>query len=299
MKRSWKLLVFVTCAASCLLILPQVFGQVFKDQSKPPLATTPAELAKPDADIAVSRPDTVTAVVYPFKSATVGSEVRGILDVINFKEGEPVKEGAVVAEVSKARYTAIVGEFHGNYEAVIRTLSRAREELAVQEELFEKRSNTLDDVQKARSQVTVLEARKEEAEFKLKQADLNLVACIIKAPFTGNIAVLYHEPFETVDNLEKVFGVIDTSKVYARANWPENRLSELAVGKKAVFRYGQNEFQGAIEKISSLIDPASKSKRVHVLIDNSDARLQVGMSGTLTLVDQKKVSMQTDTAAPE
>jgi hypothetical protein len=79
--------------------------------------------------------------------------------------------------------------------------------------------------------------------------------------------------------------------VYARANWPESRLSELGLNKKAVFHYGDKAYEGVIEKISSLIDPASKSKRIHILIDNPQAKLEVGMSGSVSLSDSKKVSM--------
>ncbi len=110
---------------------------------------------------------------------------------------------------------------------------------------------------------------------------------------------MYHEPFEAVDNLEKLFGAIDTTKVYARANWPESRLSELAIGKRSQFNYQGQVFSGVIEKLASLIDPASKSKRVHVVIDNPEGKLQVGMSGTLTLDEPRKVSMGTSDLNPE
>lgn len=225
----------------------------------------------------------IIAVVYPYQSATVGSPVRGVLNAINYKEGEKVKDGAVVAEVSKPRYSAILGEFRSNYEAVSRTLERARKELEIQEDLWEKRATTYDDLLRAQSQVSILESRKREAAFKMKQAEIDLDACVLNAPFSGSIAVLYRDPYETVDYLEKVFEIVDTSKVYARANWPEARLSEVKLGKKAMFNYKGKSYEGEIEKISTLIDPASKSKRVHVIIDNPDGELEVGMSGRLNI----------------
>jgi RND family efflux transporter MFP subunit len=262
-------------------------GRLFAKATNEQPSAPPASLSPPDPLQPVNT-DRINGVIYPFRAATVGSEVRGIVDLINAKEGQPVKEGDVIAEISKARYEAIVGEFRGNYDAVVRTLERAKEDLALQERLYERRAATFDDLSKARSQARILESRKEEAEHKLKQAELNLKACVLTAPFTGNITVLYHEPAEPVDNLEKVFGVIDTSKVYARVNWPEARLSELAVGKKAVFHYDGKTYEGTVDKIASLIDPGSKSKRIHILIDNPDGRLQVGMSGAVNLVEGKE-----------
>ncbi|MFH0824388.1 MAG: efflux RND transporter periplasmic adaptor subunit [Pseudomonadota bacterium] len=254
------------------------------------------EVSEPQrpSDGGLMRSDRINAVIYPVQSATISTEVRGLLDNLKVKEGEQVKQGDVLAEVSKARYEAVVGEFKGNYDAVVRTLERAREELVIQEELYGRRATTYDEVNKARSQIGVLEARKYEAEHKLAQAELNLKACIIKAPFTGAVAVLYHEPYEAVDNLEKVLGVVDTSKVFARANWPEGRLADLKIGKKAVFTYEGKNFDGVVERVSTLIDPASKSKRVHVLIENPLGKLQVGMSGTLNVAEDSRVSMTTE-----
>jgi hypothetical protein len=69
------------------------------------------------------------------------------------------------------------------------------------------------------------------------------------------------------------------------------------MGRKAIFTYGDKNYEGAIEKVASFIDPVSKSKRVHVLIDNSDGRLQVGMAGTLKLPSNDQQSSATESKA--
>ncbi len=259
---------------------------------------SPGTSSNTDSNSDGSQSSAVSSVIYPFRSATVGTEVRGVLDTINYKEGDTVTDGAVVAEVSKDRYTSIVGEFRSNYEAIVRTLDRARELATTQEELYRGRAGTFDDVMKARAEIRILEARRDEAAFKLKQAELNLKACEVRSPFTGVVSVLYHEPYEAVDNLEKVFGVVDTTKVYARAYWPEARLSEIALGKKVNFTYNGKVYSGVVEKVSNLIDPSSRTKRIHVLIDNTDGALQVGMSGALNPVDRTRVSQTDQSYAP-
>ena len=296
MNGSRKLVAWVGLAV--LVVVAHVAGIADVDGQKPgePVAGSTDE-PRLDTQLDIQRPDRIPAVVYPYQSATIGTEVRGVVDLMTIKEGDQVEGGSAIAEISKARYAAIVGEFKGNYDAVVKSLDRAREELTIQEQLYDRRSTTYDDLSKARSQVEILEARQHEAQHKLKQAELNLTACVVKAPFSGNISVLYHEPYEMVDNLEKLFGIIDTSKVYARVNWPESRLSDLSIGKNAVFNYEGKTYEGGIDKISSLIDPASRTKRVHILIDNRDGRLQVGMSGSVGLSQSKKVSRQT--AVPE
>ncbi|MDQ7782089.1 MAG: efflux RND transporter periplasmic adaptor subunit [Desulfomonilaceae bacterium] len=252
------------------------------------IASTPQELSSTvNEESLVSRelPNEVNAVIYPYQSATLGSEVRGIVDRINFQEGDPVSAGALLAEVSPAKYEAVHGEFKSNEEAIARTLAEARSNLRIREDLYQNRACTQEDVDASRFQVQVLEARYEEAKFKTEQSRLNLQACRIKAPFSGLIAVRYRDSHETVDFLEKILEVVDISKVYARANWPEAGIPQLAIGKRAYFSYRGKSYEGKIARIAPLIDPASKSKRVHVLLENPDNRLEVGMSGSVKLAD--------------
>ncbi|MFH1116792.1 MAG: efflux RND transporter periplasmic adaptor subunit [Pseudomonadota bacterium] len=290
MREVFGILLMVTVALAVLEGAPNVAAEDSASKTDVLKSTTAQDKATPEAELGISRPGEINAVIYPFQSATMSTEVRGIVDLLKYQEGDAVKEGDVVAEVSKDRYTYIVGEFKGNYEAVCRALEQAREALGVQQGLYDRRAATYQDLLRAKSEVRILEERKFEAENKLKQAELNVKACVIRAPFSGIIGVLYREPYEAADNLEKIFELVDTHKVYARANWPEARLSEAAINGRAVFSREGKSYEGVIKRISKLIDPASRSKRIHVLIDNSDGRLEIGMSGSLKIVHGSRVS---------
>ncbi len=292
-------------AGMCLVVAVLVLGlgievgaQGTRSQPAGKSSAAGNELENLDSGLKSTTPDRINAVIYPYRSATLGSEVRGILNAVNFKEGQAVKDGDILAEVSKPRYEAIVGEFKGNRDAIRESLERAREEVKVHEQTYEHRANTFQQLLKAKYEVKILEGKLEEAEHKLKQAELNLQACVLRAPFSGVVAVLYRDPHETVDYLEKVAELIDTHKVYARVNWPETRLSEVAIGTKARFNYRDKLYDGVIDRMSSLVDPGSKSKRIHILIDNPDGALQVGMSGSMTLDDTRKTSSRFDAPRP-
>jgi multidrug resistance efflux pump len=111
-----------------------------------------------------------------------------------------------------------------------------------------------------------------------------LESCEIKAPFSGYLAVRYKQPDETVERLEKVFALVDTSKVHAVANVPELMLDEFPKGKEAFFLLTpEKRFKGTVDRVGKLIDPKSRTKRVFLLINNSDNKLEVGMTGTMQL----------------
>jgi cobalt-zinc-cadmium efflux system membrane fusion protein len=88
-----------------------------------------------------------------------------------------------------------------------------------------------------------------------------------------------------VERLEKVFALVDSSRVYAVAKIPEILISEFQKGTQAEFVLRPDaSFAGVVDKVGKLIDPTSRTKKVYLLIDNADSQLEVGMTGTLKLV---------------
>ena len=72
---------------------------------------------------------------------------------------------------------------------------------------------------------------------------------------------------------------------FAAANVPESLLSHFHKGTEAVFVSSPTtKHKGTVERIGKLIDPKSKTKRVYVLIDNTEAGLEIGMTGSVRLV---------------
>jgi multidrug efflux pump subunit AcrA (membrane-fusion protein) len=96
--------VMAVVAVTLLAGSPYVHGQGATSQADVLKPTSAADKAGSDADLNIRRPEQINAVIYPFQSATMSTEVRGLVDLLNYQEGDSVKKGEVVAEVSKARY---------------------------------------------------------------------------------------------------------------------------------------------------------------------------------------------------
>ncbi len=70
------------------------------------------------------------------------------------------------------------------------------------------------------------------------------------------------------------------------ANVPESQAVKFVKGARTVFVHGSGKkYQGAVDKVGVLVDPQSKTLKVHILIDNSSGDLQVGTTGSLELVE--------------
>jgi multidrug resistance efflux pump len=113
---------------------------------------------------------------------------------------------------------------------------------------------------------------------------MDLKACEVKAPFRGHIAVSYKEPFESVDYSQRLFVIVDASKVYAIASVAETDLPDFATGRRAAFVTPvrkKQRFLGTVERVGALLDSKSGAKKVYVVIDNPNGQLEIGMTGSL------------------
>ena len=225
------------------------------------------------------------AVIHPYRSANIGVEVKGAIDKINFEEGEAVAKDAVILEISPDRYKLVAKKARERVKGLELSLKNAEEDLKIKEDLLSLNAGTQQDVSKAMTQVDIERHRLLEAREELKLAVMDVESCKVTAPFAGFLAVRYKQPDEVVNQYDNVIALVDKSKVYAVANVPESQASKFVKGAKAFFVHGSGKkYEGVVEKVGVLVDPQSKTLKVHILIDNPRGDLQVGATGSIELI---------------
>jgi RND family efflux transporter MFP subunit len=229
------------------------------------------------------------AVIRPYRQATISSEVSGVIEELYLQEGDPVVGGQVIFEISKEFFELTVERAQERLWALEIALEQARADLGIQEYLFSHNAGTRSQLVKARSEAEIAEHRVNEAKIDLAFALRDLQSCRVKAPFAGHIISLYNKQHESVQRFDQLFLMADTSKVYAVVNAPEQILTQLRKGLPAIFvRPDGERYMGVVARISKPIDPSSKTKRVHVLINNAASKLEMGMLGAVRLMGEKE-----------
>jgi RND family efflux transporter MFP subunit len=245
-------------------------------------AENQTRVESPKAQGAVSGREIKSAVVHPFQSGNIPSEVSGVVAEFRYRAGDRVKKGDIVAVISPKRYVLAVKGAEQRVKADELSLKYADERVKATEALLSLDWTTTQKLIEAKEQAAICRARLDASRRFLEAAQLDAEACNVKAPFGGYLAVRYKEPFEATEKLEKLFLLIDTGKVYAVANVPENLLNEFGKKSRAVFTSGTGrKFEGTVDRVGKLINPESRTGRVWVLVDNPQGVLQVGMTGTL------------------
>ncbi len=222
-------------------------------------------------------------IVRAYRQATVAAEIQGVVEKRNYQEGDLVQEGSVIFQFSKELFKTISDRTRERLAAFQAAQEQADEELRLKESLISKDAATLQEIVRAKTEAKVASHRAKEAAIELELALRDLRKCVTAAPFTGYIVAFYKDAYESVQRFDPLFLIADTSKVYVVANVAQSLLSHTFRGTKAVFTTPAGaSFEGTVEKVEAPIDPSSQTKKVYVMIDNSNGKLEMGMLGQVT-----------------
>jgi RND family efflux transporter MFP subunit len=231
-------------------------------------------------------PSTIEIVlINPFQSANVAPQVGGLISRFYFDEGDFVEKGQLVCELDQTRYKITFDRARERVNELRVAMERSEEEAQIKQELLDLDVTTRLEAAKANAEFEMAQFRLAGAQKELDLARFDLDSCNVKAPFSGYISARQKQPEESVDKLQTVFSIVDSSQVYAVAHVPTSMLPNFPKGAKAEFVYGMSKANGIVDRIAKVIDPKSKTKRVYLLIDNSAGNLEVGMTGALQTVN--------------
>jgi RND family efflux transporter MFP subunit len=223
-----------------------------------------------------------SAVIVPFRAADVPADARGIITAFNFEKGDLVQKGQPVVEISKERYEIMVEMARTKLDGLKESLKFAEQSLASKKEIYSKHYGTRQKLLEAEAELSTIRHKVEEAKRELQLAKINLQFCVVRAPFTGYLVEKYKEAYEAVNQLDKLFRIVDTHNVFGVANVPESQLGRFTKGARASFVDSLGTaYAGSVEKIEPVICPESKTAKVHLLIQNPRFALKVGMTGAL------------------
>jgi membrane fusion protein (multidrug efflux system) len=201
--------------------------------------------------------DTLPALgnIKGFKEIDLKFQVPGMVESINFEEGEKIQEGDIIASL--------------NQKDALLKLKYAEIELSKNKKLFE-----LGAISSIKMEQSKLEY--ESAKSDLDKTNIYAVSNGLMGPRSMDVGS-YFNPNETGD---KTGIFISVDKVYAEFNIIEKDVPKIALGLRVeVFAdaYPGKSFTGAIDRISPVIEGRSRTQTIKVELDNKDGILKPGM----------------------
>lgn len=180
----------------------------------------------------------VTAVgaVEAFENVQVTARVAGVLEKLHFKEGDSVKEGALLAEIEPQRYQLAVASAQGALARAQAAKGEAERELERAQKLAAEGVSSGAEVSTWQTKLATALAAESESRAALGVASLNLRDARMKAPLAGSIQSRSVQTGQYVQAGTVIATLIRRDPLLLRFKVTESEAARLALGMTAEFR---------------------------------------------------------------
>lgn len=259
-----------------ILTLAGCKKNVAASAAAPPTVQVVAIEAKSQA---VSETLSLPATVAANESVEIKPETDGIIQEINFTEGEHVEKGQTLVQLDETKLAAELAEAEANLKLSEANFSRAKQ-------LFQDKLISQQDYDQTASAFAVNQAGLELKRRMLKDARLS-------APFSGIVGAREVSPGQVVSRNTRLTSLVDLSVVKVEVKVPERYLRQLRIGQQlefAVAAFAGERFRGEVYFISPEISESTRTALVKARIPNGEGKLRGGMFASLDLTLQLRES---------
>jgi RND family efflux transporter MFP subunit len=255
-----------------------------REQAPPPAQPEPISLGAEDVvrvepQVLQSGP-TLSGTLQPRRAATVRAEVPGTVLEMRVEQGQPVKEGQLLARIEDATQKDQLIAAQSAKRVAASALKVARAEEERMRKLSQAGVITGRDFERAELARRQAQAQLSEAEARRALAQEQVGRTRITAPFQGVVSERNASAGDIVQPGAPLYTVVDPTSLRLEASLPAVQLETLSTGTEVDFTvsgYGDRTFVGRIERINPTVDPATGQVRLYVTLPNQEQSLLSGL----------------------
>lgn len=219
-------------------------------------------------------------------------EVPGVLEFFNFKDGDHVKRGDVIARQDSKDALLKVKYRKAKQEVAQTAVDQAKKKLEIYQSLYD-----IGAIIKSKLEETQLEVDNKQKEYDAAKIEVDsskqeLTKTYMKSPIDGVLGPRDADPGEFVTSNTDIVSVLDTTEVYAKVGIVEKDINKIQQGQPAKFfldAYPNKSFDGEVTIVTPLIKGKSRTLTIKAKIPNPDNVLVPGMftRGMITVFKKK------------
>ena len=247
--------------------------------------------------------DDYTARLEPYASVELRARIGGYLQLVNFKEGQFVKEGDLLFVIDPRPYEAALASARAQVKEVEARLALAKSNDARAKELFAAKAISKETYETRTSELLSAQAALLAAQAGLREAELNLEYTHIRAPMSGKLSESYVDAGNLVTaNSTLLTTIVRTDIIQAyfeiserdNLRYKNNGLfKEIDVVKKTGPRVkitlldGSTTREGMLTYFDNKIGTETSSLTMRADIANNDHLLSPGMFAKISVLGEK------------
>ena len=208
------------------------------------------------------------------KNLQLYPELGGKLEKIIVKEGQEVKKGTLLAVIDDAGFQEQIDQMQLQLDLAKTTFERTAR-------LWE---------QKIGSEMMFLEAktRYEAQKKQLDQMKKQLAKAKIYAPFDGIIDEIFaNQGSNVAPGMSPVLRIVNLKSMYVEADVPENYLTAITKGSKAVVEIPvlNLTLNTTIRQTGSFVQPSNRTFRIEAPLENATGQIKPNLNAKLSVID--------------
>ncbi|MEP2280178.1 efflux RND transporter periplasmic adaptor subunit [Maribacter sp.] len=201
----------------------------------------------------------------------IRSEVSGVVESINFKEGSKVVQGQVLFKVNDIELQAQLSKVRTAQKLASENERRAKlllEKQAISQEEYE---------------IVSADFQSASAESQLIQAQLSKT--IVRAPFSGTIGLRSISKGTYVTPITPIAKLVNTSKLKITFSIPEKYASEVGIGSNLTFTTSDSkmEHDAKVYAVEPEVEIATRTLKMRAIAENSEGKLYPGTYANVML----------------
>ena len=251
------------CSMRTLLTLLFVPALAFAQAGGPPFI--PVNMIKVEATPVTNTIEAVGALIAE-DSVMLRPEIDGRIVQLRFKEGQPVKKGAVVVVLDSAEQRARLAAAQADVKLAESRFRRS-------EELVARNFISRQALDEARANLDILRARRQQEQVALDKT-------VIRAPFSAVAGLRQVSPGAYVGKGSDIVRLDALGTLKLEVPVPETYLALVRIGlpvRLTVDALPGQTFSGTVHAIDPSVDPVSRNVRVRARIANPRGTLKPGM----------------------
>jgi RND family efflux transporter MFP subunit len=225
------------------------------------------------------RVTTATGSIEPWTRVSPGTKILGRLEEVGVREGDRVQRGQILARLDDADLSAAVEQVQAAVRMAEANLENASSQHRRMVLLHERGSVTDKSLEDAVAAYRVAQAGLEKARANLSAAEVTLSYAVIRSPIAGWVVKKMAESGDMITPGTPLLTIEDLSRIKVTIHVPETDVVGLREGSPAQVRVDvlEEEFDAAVDLVVPAGDPASRTFRVQVILENPDGRMRSGM----------------------
>ena len=224
---------------------------------------------------------TYVGYLLPNKRVLMRSEIDGVIEKIDFEEGDEITKGKRLVDISTKEHRL-------KLKIAITDSNLADINIKRDEKLAAK--NLISN-----AQLDQTKTRAESASLNKELAEISLNKSLISSPLKGTIKTRHIKVGEFVRKGDKLVEILDIDKILVKVNIPEQEILSIQVGQNvevALYIMEKKTFLGIVKNIGLEADSSNRTFPVEILVDNKERQLRAGMLARATFtknVDQDQI----------